>query len=120
MNDNINYIDHLGYSEAVYTGERVFEILGNIIEKGYDRCEKMNIHKILLNMCDAKGHWKELDRFLIGQKAAHFFRSPYKILVLEIKEHINKFAENTAFIRGVNILVTDDKKAGIDWLISEQ
>lgn len=120
MNDYIKYIDYQGYSEAVYTGERVFEILSNIIEAGYYRCEKMNIYKILLNMCEAKGHWKELDRFLIGQKASNFFKPPYKILVLEIKEHINKFAENTAYIRGVNIFVTDNKKAGIDWLLSGQ
>ena len=71
----------------------------------------------MIDLSEGTGNWREFDRFKLGEKIAHLFRLPYKILVIEKEIHINKFAENVAVNRGSKLLVLSDKKKGLDWLL---
>jgi hypothetical protein len=117
MEKDIEFINRKEYFEVIFKGERTFEDLNNLIEKSYIECQKNNFNRILLDLCEAKGYWIGLDRFRIAEKASHLFKYAYKILVIDKEEMINKFGENTAVNRGVNILITSDKINGLDWLL---
>ncbi len=118
MDDDFRYVKHESYVEGIYTGERTYEALARIIENGLPICQDLKISKIMLDVTGATGKWIDIDRYLMGKKTADYFRAPYKIFVLEKKKHINKFTETVANIRGVNILITHDKKEGMDWLLN--
>jgi hypothetical protein len=117
MGEDIKFIDHEEYLEVIFTGERSFQAFDDLLEKVYESCKRNGTTKILLDVREAKGKWKDVDRFRVGEKAAHLFVASYVILVIDEKEQINKLAENTAYNRGVKTLVTDDKRAGLDWLL---
>jgi hypothetical protein len=116
---DIKYLKHEKYLEVIFTGERSFAALSDSIEQVYKECQKNNINKILVDISRAKGHWEEFDRFKIGEKISQLYKWHYKILTVEKENKINKFVENTAVNRGVNLLVTHDKKEGLDWLLKD-
>ena len=120
MEKKIKYIQHNEYLEVIFTGERSYEDLNDLMEEVHKKCEKTKIYKVLVDIVNAKGDWKEFDRFQVGRLASQFFGERFKILGVDKKEKINRFAENTAFNRGVNVFVTDDKKEGLDWLIKDK
>ncbi|MBW1781587.1 MAG: hypothetical protein JRL30_12705 [Deltaproteobacteria bacterium] len=117
MEETVKYFNHEQYLEIIFTGERCYEAFNDSIEKVFNECQKMDIQRILLDGSGAKGDWKEFDRFQVGKLVSQFFGEQYKILGVDKEAKINRFAENTAFNRGVNILVTHDKKAGLNWLL---
>lgn len=119
MKTLIENICHKDFAEFTFTGERTYEAFGKLIEIGFTKCQKKNIINILLDVSGANGEWEEFDRFRVGEKISHYYQPPYKIAVIEKKERINKFVEDTAYNRGVSILVTDDRSAALNWLLSE-
>jgi hypothetical protein len=117
MEENTRFIDHEDYLEVIFTGERSYQALIDLLEEVYENCKRNGTTKIVLDIHKAKGRWKDIDRFLLGEKGAQVFGASYVTLVIDEKEQINKLAENAAYNRGLKILVTDDRKAGLGWLL---
>jgi len=115
MAEKIEFVDHDKYLEVIYTGERTYEEVVDLIKVSYLKCSETKHSKILVNMHGAKGLWRQFDRFKVGEQVALLFRGTYRILIIDHKDLINKFVENTAANRGVNILV----EAYLDWLLAD-
>ncbi len=120
ISPSLTVIYHHDYLEVIFTGRRTYEEIANMLEIGVVKCQNATVRKILTDTSRAKGNWQEFDRFRIGEKIALHYPPPYKIAVIEKKEIINKFVENTAYNRGVDILITDDRKSSMDWLFKEK
>ena len=117
MEKEIEFKHRENYLEVIFKGERTFEVVDHLIERIYNKCQKDNVDKLFVDVREAKGEWKEYDRFRIGARLSDFFKFNYKIVVCDKKEKINKFGENTAVNRGVDILITDDRHKGLEWLL---
>lgn len=113
-------ISHPNYLEFIFTGNLTYQNSIELIEMAFAECQNKNIKKALLDIHNAKRDLKEFDRYKIGIKASELFQRPYRLLVIERKKRINKFAENTAVNRGAEMLVTDDKEGGLAWLLSKK
>jgi len=119
MAEKFEFVDHGKYLEVIFTGERTYEEVVDLIKGSYVKCNETRHKKILVNMLGAKGPWLQIDRFKVGEQVAQLFRGTYRILVVEHEYIINKFAENTAANRGVNIVVTHEKEVYLDWLLAD-
>ena len=119
MEENIKYIKHDKYLEVIFTGERSYKDLNDLMEKVHSKCEETKIYKVLVDIVNAKGNWKEFDLFWIAKRASQLFTGKYKILGIGQKGKIDKFAEDAAVNRGVNVLLTHDKEANLPWLLED-
>ena len=116
---SIKYSKHAEYFEVVFSGERSFAAISDLIDIVYKQCQRNNLRRVLIDVSAAKGKWEDFDRFLAGEKVSQVFKHHYKILAIDKEEYINKFAENTAVNRGANFLVTPDRKKGLEWLLEK-
>jgi hypothetical protein len=116
---SIKYLNHPEYLEVIFTGQRSSAALSNLIDEVYKECQKNDLKRILIDLSGAKGELRGFGRFEIGKKVSRVFNIQYKILAIEKEERINKLAENTAVNRGANLLVTSDRKKGLDWLLKD-
>ena len=116
---SIKYLKHTEYLEVVFTGQRSSVALSALIDEVYKQCQRNDFKRILIDLSGAKGELRETGRFEVGKKVSQVFNYLYKILAIEKEERINKLAENTAVNRGANLLVTSDRKKGLDWLLKD-
>ena len=112
-------MNHPEYLEVIFTGLRSSSALNHLIDDVYKQCQINDLKKILIYLSGAKGELRGYGRFEVGKKVSQVFNIQYKILAIEKEERINKLAENTAVNRGANLLVTSDRKKGLDWLLKD-
>ena len=115
---SVKYLKHAEYLEVIFTGKRSFAAFRDLMNNVHKECQKNNLKRILIDVSEAKGEWGAFTRFKVGEKVSEVFKYFYKILAIEKEEKINKFAENTAVNRGANLLVTSDRKKGLEWLLN--
>jgi hypothetical protein len=115
---SIKYLKHAEYLEVIFTGERSFAAFRDLINNVHNECQKNNFKRVLIDVSEATGEWGAFTRYQVGEKVSEVFKYFYKILAIEKEEKINKFAENVAVNRGANLLVTADRKKGLEWLLN--
>jgi hypothetical protein len=103
--------------EVIITGERSFSETIELLQPILGEYEKNNLYKILIDLSEANGEWREFERFQLGERASQIFRPPYRMLGIDNLEKINKFAENTGVNRGAVLFVTNDRTEGLSWLL---
>jgi len=116
---SIKYKRNKEFLDVIFSGERSFAAISDLIDIVYKQCQKNNLRRVLIDVSEAEGEWKDFDRFLAGEKVSQVFKHHYKILAIDKEENINKFAENTAVNRGADFLVTPDRKKGLEWLLEK-
>ncbi len=116
MNYKINILPD--YLEIQLTGEYSFSQYSSLIDLVLGECKISNRTRILVDMMTLSGGPTDQDKFLLGERAAKVMNYPIKTLVLNEKSKNTGFAENVAVNRGARLLVTDDCKAGLEWLLS--
>ncbi|MDY6880406.1 MAG: hypothetical protein V2J25_15875 [Desulfatiglans sp.] len=105
-----------GHLEAILSGEATYINYSESMVKIHEESLVSSNKSILIDLTKTTGHYNEFDRFKLGEKIASLFGGDYKVVVIDRKERINKFGENTAVNRGALFMVTHDRKVGLDWL----
>jgi len=106
------------YLEFIVKGTFDLPSLKEAVDALKDAQEKFN--KILVDATGLSGELVELDRFGIGEYAADILFRGVKFAMIAEDKRINKFFENVATNRGLNVIVVDNKKAALDWLLKEE
>jgi hypothetical protein len=70
----------------------------------------------LLNLIGARGYTSDIDKFYLGEYAAHLFRGKLKVAVVFPAEGITKFGENVAVNRGAQLAVLATEGEAMTWL----
>ncbi len=60
----------------------------------------------------------EVDRYLVGEVFADLFPPPFKVAAV-YPRMTDKFTENTAAIRGTDILICTDEAEAVQWLLAD-
>lgn len=60
----------------------------------------------------------EVNRYLVGETFADLFPPPFKVAAL-YPRMTDKFTENTAAIRGTDILICTDETEAVRWLLAD-
>jgi hypothetical protein len=116
---NIHNLFYKDYLEVNVEGKYSLSAYLKGLDDTLNFCSSKQLYKILFNLIGVQGDQSVIDRHMLGERTAALFRGKYKIAAIARKEAINKHAENVAFNRGVNILVTHDKEAGLNWLLDD-
>ena len=82
-----------------------------------DRSREANRSRILVDARSVSKPAAEFDRYLMGKAAAEMLGPPIRTAVVCRAEYINKFAENTGINRGALLLICDDEKTALQWLL---
>ena len=83
-------------------------------------CEKEQIYNVLINGLKVNGtNVPTMERYFIGETIAKTLGPKIKLAVVWPREHINKFTENVAVNRGIQILVVGDFETAREWLLKE-
>jgi hypothetical protein len=70
----------------------------------------------ILNLIGAHGRTSDIDKFYLGEYAAHSFRGKVKVAVVFPAEGITKFGENVAVNRGAQLAVLGTEAEAMSWL----
>jgi len=106
------YIKFFLIADNLYAG------IGNIIMTIEKLAEENNRTKILIDATDVTPP-TQMERFHMGEYAASVDQHRNTIALFTKPEIINKFFENVAVNRGVNINVSGSEKEALDWLLSD-
>ncbi len=117
MNDQVAYEAKDSYLRvrvsAPYDPPVHRELLRGVREKalqcGYTR--------LLLDGTDVPAAPSDIDRYLLGEIFADLFPPPFKVAVVYPLQS-DKFTENTAVVRGANILICRDEAEAVSWLLA--
>jgi hypothetical protein len=74
--------------------------------------------RILLDAMTVSAASSEIDRYSMGEAFAALLPPPFKVAVL-YATITDKFTENTAVLRGANMLVCSDKVEALAWLLAD-
>ena len=85
-----------------------------------DAQEKYSATRILVDATGLSGELEELDRFRIGEYAAEVLSRDVRFAMLAEDKRINKFFENVATNRGLNLIVVGNRQTALDWLLKEK
>jgi hypothetical protein len=83
-----------------------------------DKAREGKFNRILLDGSGVAPAPSEVTRYLVGEVFAELFPSPIKIAAIYLHAP-DKFTENTAAIRGTNILITPDESEALKWLLAD-
>jgi len=105
------------YLEVIVAGTFGLQDLKEVVDALKDAQEKYNATKILVDVSGLSGELVELDRFRIGEYAADVLSRNVRFAMLADDVRINKFFENVATNRGLNVIVVSDRQSALDWLL---
>jgi len=108
------------YLELIFKGIFDLQYLKDIVDAIKDAQEKYNATKILVDVSGLSGELVELDRFRAGEYAADVLSRNVRFAMLADDVRINKFFENVATNRGLNVIVVSDRQSALDWLLKEE
>ncbi len=108
------------YLELIFKGTFDLSSLKEVIDAIKDAQEKYNATKILVDVTGLSGELVELDRFRAGEYAADVLPRNIRFAMLADEVRINKFFENVATNRGLNVIVISDRQSALDWLLKEE
>ena len=117
MSVEIEVVENKDFFEFIVKGTLDLPSLKETVNALKDAQEKYNATRILVNAIGLSGELGELDRYSIGKYAAGELSRNVKFAMLAEDRLVNKFFENVAFNRGLNLIVVDNRQAALDWLL---
>lgn len=104
------------YLKVYICGENLFDEISSVIEALRRKLADCNRTKMLIDTHDAKPP-SEMEKFYMAEMGAEIFGSNVKTAVITHPQYINKFFENVAVNRGGDVIVTDNEKDALGWLL---
>jgi hypothetical protein len=83
-----------------------------------DKARECKLNRILLDGSSVPLAPSDVTRYLVGEVFAEMFPPPLKIAAIYLHSP-DKFAENTAAIRGTDILICPDESEALAWLLAD-
>jgi len=90
----------------------MFDMLAEIAQT----CKQCNYHKALIDLRNAKGEIRTIDRYDLGKEIAKLIGNSVQIAVVYRSEEIDLFGENVSVNRGANLKVFPDTTRALKWL----
>jgi hypothetical protein len=81
-----------------------------------EQCRAAQCWRVLLDLTSMIGSIPQLDRFLLGTRAARIWGQRLRVAILARPQEINHFFENVATNNGANVRVFADREAAQAWL----
>ncbi|HEU0184051.1 MAG TPA: hypothetical protein VFS27_01975 [Blastocatellia bacterium] len=108
-----------GYLAAKFIGSGVAEDVWRQFELLADRCQRMKVDKLLIDITKAKGTLSLTEKYLAAEEARIFARFEIKVAFVETPERMDprRFFLLAARNRGVNVEAFTDFRAAEEWLL---
>ena len=113
---SVQFSKHKEYFKGTLSGELDYYDLVELVDLLYDKAVELGETRVFLDVSPCEGDVSIVERFQLAEKLSKKFSMLYRIFILERNTRINKMLENSAVNRGLNLLVSDDPEAGLDWL----
>ncbi len=113
-------LENKDYVGIVVKGSLSLQNLKDCADAVKNTQEKYGTDKILMDIYEMTGEIVEFDRYRLGEYAAKILPRSIKVAVIMESKHINKFFENVATNRGIDVIVVDNKKEALNWLLNEE
>jgi hypothetical protein len=81
-----------------------------------EKCRATQCWRVLLDFTTMAGSISQLDRFLLGTRAARIWGQRLRVAILARPNENNHFFENVANNNGANVQVFEDREAALAWL----
>ena len=117
MSIEVKIVENKDFLEFIVKGPFDLPSLKEAVDALKDAQEKYNATRILVNANGLSGKLLELDRFRIGEYAADELSRDVRFAMLAEDKRINKFFENVATNRGLDLIVVGNRQAALDWLL---
>jgi hypothetical protein len=82
-----------------------------------ERAAQGGFTRILIDAMKVAAPMTEMHRYMMGEAFAEVLPPPFKVALL-YPAMADKFAENTAVIRGADLFICNDECQAIEWLLS--
>ena len=97
--------DYAGTDDAIAGMEMIVE-----------RCREARRWRVLIDVTGLRGAIPQLDRFLLGKRAARIWGQRMRVAIFTLSKETNRFFENVATNDGANVHVFRDRAAAEAWL----
>ena len=102
-------VAYVSGSLTLKSGKDLIDVIAHESKRrGYDL--------FLVDMLQTGPPQKEIDRYYLGEYAALTLHDGLKLAVVYPEKFINKFFENTAVNRGVEVTVVGNREKALEWL----
>ena len=81
-----------------------------------ERCREARRWRVLIDVTGLRGEIPQLDRFLLGKRAARMWGQRMRVAIFTRSQETNRFFENVATNDGANVHVFRDRAAAEAWL----
>ncbi|MBN2390526.1 MAG: STAS/SEC14 domain-containing protein [Anaerolineae bacterium] len=105
-----------GYLMVRVQGEWTADEFGQVMREAANIAQQRGFTRILGDARELAAPKTEFARFQAGQQAVKYFGFDFKVAVVYAEEFINKFAENVAVNRGVNLRIYSSLDEAVSWL----
>jgi hypothetical protein len=75
--------------------------------------------RIFIDAMDVEAPPSEIERYSMGEVFAIMLPPPFRVAVLYAKPTGDKFMENTAVLRGADLLICGDEMEALGWLLAD-
>jgi hypothetical protein len=108
-----------GYLAAKFIGSGAAEEVWRQFELIAERCQRMKVDKLLIDITKAKGTLSLTEKYLAAEESRIFARFGIKIAFVEIPERLDprRFFLTAARNRGVNVEAFTDLRDAEEWLL---
>ena len=113
---DMSFEDADGYLIVRIQGEWTSDTLGQAIQDTANLAKQRGLTRILADLHELAAPSTEFTRFQVGQQAVKYFGFHLKVAVVYTEEFTNKFAENIAVNRGVNLRIFFNLDEAVSWL----
>lgn len=86
------------------------------MESIVEQCRKAQRWRVLIDVTGLSGSIPQLDRFLLGKRAARIWGQRLRVAIYTQTKETNRFFENVATNEGANVQVFRDRSAAEAWL----
>lgn len=86
------------------------------MESIVERCREARRWRVLIDVTGLRGEIPQLDRFLLGKRAARIWGQRLRVAIFTRTQETNRFFENVATNDGANVQVFRDRAAAEAWL----
>jgi hypothetical protein len=90
--------------------------VSELFVRAKEEIEKRDDHEAILDITEVAGTIPVMDMHVLGEHCARVWKLQFRIAVVSPEGGLNKFFENVARNRGVQIAVVPNQGAAIAWL----
>ncbi len=117
---NVRFSEHLNYLEVIYTGERAYTKLIDLLSFIHRGCEKKNVSNIVIDLSQSKGEWADDGRDSLEMNISNIFPSVYRILVIDQKGRLPASSPKPGTDPCPQLGVVSNRQDGMDWLLKTE